>query len=143
MRIDRICYEQLYPTGVFANQRYRVEVLIEEGDYGVVSGHELLTREEAAQRAFKYAKQIVEDTFVALNPQIQCSDKEEKIVKTFGGITDADLNSAIGGLRNTKDMIIEDIGTCGDLKTLETYKYIAKSNTEIEQAYNEKLKSFQ
>ena len=32
MTISSISYEQLYPTGVYANQRYRAEAIVTEGE---------------------------------------------------------------------------------------------------------------
>lgn len=53
MKIDRICYEQLFPTGVYANQRLRAEVLLEKGDN--------------PQEAFELARDTVSKAFSALN----------------------------------------------------------------------------
>ena len=65
MKIDRICFEQLFPTGVYANQRLRAEATIEDGENPIVGYVEL--------------QAIVEASFTTLNPQIQWQHSESDI----------------------------------------------------------------
>ena len=56
MKIERIAYEQLYPTGVYANIRLRAEATI-------------LAHEDATE-CYKMLRDEVEKAFTAMNPQI-------------------------------------------------------------------------
>ena len=42
-----------------------------------------------------------------------------------------------------EERIIKDLGTCKELKVLETYSLLAKNNPKIQEAYNLKLKELQ
>ena len=131
MKIEKIAYEQLYPTGTFANQRYRVEILIEEDDCKLVG------QGEAIKNAFVLAKEQVEKTFIALNPQINWSEKDTWLAPRQEAhiITSQPTDKP----RDTVDNIIEDINSCKDLKTVDSYRLIAKTNERILEAYENKL----
>lgn len=45
--------------------------------------------------------------------------------------------------RSTVDALIADINSCTELKVLESYRLIAKSNAELLYAYDNKLKQLQ
>lgn len=60
MKIDKIAYEQLYPTGVYANQRYLAEATLEVGD-------------NITECYLKLAEEC-EKAFVAKNPQINWNE---------------------------------------------------------------------
>lgn len=114
MRIEKIAYEQLYPTGVYANQRYRAEASVEDGD--------------DMMDCFFKLKKTVEDAFTELNPQIEWSQP------MFHPPTQDETKP-----RNTQDQIIQDIKSCKEVKVLESYKLIAKSNPKIQEAYDEMM----
>jgi hypothetical protein len=38
--------------------------------------------------------------------------------------------------------IVRQIGTCREKKVLETYRFIAQSNPDIQTAYNKKMEEF-
>ncbi len=69
MKVDRICFEQLFPTGVYANQRLRMEILIEDKDIGYGD-----SEEGAIKKAFVKARDLVEKSFIELNPQIKWNE---------------------------------------------------------------------
>lgn len=119
MKIDRIAFEQLYPTGAYSNQRLRVEVVIEG--------------EDSVEEAFNHAKTLVNQTFEKLNPHITWNEdakpKEEPV------------NQRIA-------QIIEDINSCTEVEAesawgaqigLIAYKEAAESNPEIKAAYDLKM----
>ena len=117
MKIDRIAYEQLYPTGVYANQRYRAEATLEDGD------------DEIA--CYKRLQDIVEKTFIALNPQIQWSNP------MFHSPTQEEP---------TPDRIqafIDTINYCTNKTMVERFrKQVERENNErLTEAFNLKLKS--
>jgi len=117
MRVDRICYEQLFPTGVYANQRYRAEAEFQEGD--------------DFSECFKILKSAVEKTFAELNPQINWDEAKQEE-------PDSPEEQTIKG-------IINSINSSKTLKTLEYVKPTGDiaNNKKIMEAYNNKLKSFQ
>lgn len=45
--------------------------------------------------------------------------------------------------RTSEQEIIQDIGSCKDIKTLDVYRLIAKSNPDIKEAYDKKLLELQ
>jgi hypothetical protein len=61
MIVQRICFEQLYPTGEFANQRLRVEGTLMEG--------------ESITEAFNHAKAMVDAAFKTINPNVISSNQ--------------------------------------------------------------------
>jgi len=141
MRVDKICYEQLYPTGVYANQRYRVEIILEPMDLANPD----LPQSDVAKRAFQKAKEIVEKTFIALNPQINWNEENigMGLPLTSGqNGSQPTITQVEKPIRDTIDNIIEDINSCKELKVLESYKLIAKTNSRIQEAYTNKLNSF-
>lgn len=73
MKIDKIAFEQLFPTGVYANQRLRVEISLEKKDFDGDLGDE----PETIKEVFFYAKQLVNDAFEKMNPQITWSDPKQ------------------------------------------------------------------
>lgn len=60
MKIERISFEQLYPTGIYANQRYRAEASVEEG--------------EDLVECYKVLQSKTEAAFVAMNPHIKWNE---------------------------------------------------------------------
>lgn len=73
MKVDRIAFEQLYPTGVYANQRFRAEGTLQDGD-DIVECYRKLAAE-------------VDKAFSAMHPEIKWeepSQKEEPIDTRVG-----------------------------------------------------------
>ena len=126
MRIEKIAYEQLYPTGVYANQRYRVEA-------------EVLPTEDI-EECYKHLKGIVEKTFTALNPQINWNDGEALKENFYGSGLTSGKNGSQPTIRDTVDNIIEDINSCKDEIVLQSYRIIAKKDPRIQEAFDKKLK---
>ena len=62
MTIDKIIFEQLYPTGIYANQRYRIEASVSEG--------------EDLVECYKVLQRKTEEAFTALNPQIKWEEEK-------------------------------------------------------------------
>ena len=65
MKVDRICFEQLFPTGVYANQRLRAEATIDDF--------------EDMADCYKKLQQEVEKAFILLNPQIKWNELPTEI----------------------------------------------------------------
>jgi hypothetical protein len=119
MKIDRIAYEQLYPTGVYANQRFRAEASVDPDDNYNLSA------------CYQTLKDTVEKAFVALNPQIKWEEPKPDIV-----IQKDSKESAT-------ERMLTAINTCTEIKVLETFKLLVSKNPVFQEAYDNKLKSFQ
>jgi hypothetical protein len=117
MKFIKIAYEQLFPTGAYANQRYYAEMSVDDS--------------ESITEAFRVAKQRVEETFTALNPQITWQEPKPEVVP------EVQVEKQIS---NTEDAFIADIKSCKELKVLETYKLLAKKYQRVQEAYDEKFK---
>jgi cysteinyl-tRNA synthetase len=119
MKFIKIGYEQLFPTGVYANQRYYAEMSVDDS--------------ENITEAYRIAKQKVEETFAALNPQIKWEELQSEVPQ------EVQVERKIS---NTEDALIADINTCKDLKVLESYRLLANKNERVKAAYDEKAKQF-
>lgn len=113
MRAEKVIYMQTFPTGNFSNQKLGVEILLEPG--------------EGVEECFKSAKSAVEAAFKAMNPsptpsitdyntgeQVTQEIREDRVIGFFG----------------------DDILSCKDLKTLETYKLLVKGKPELQEIYD-------
>jgi len=136
MKLIQIEFEELFPTGVYANQRYRAIATIDE--------------RENITECYKALKDKIEDVFVQLNPQIQFSNPmfHHPTISDIE-VTDHPTNGNLLVIRektNPKEeaeqRMLEAINTCTELKVLETFKLLVKNNPVFQNAYNEKLKQF-
>ena len=158
MKVEKIKYEQLFPTGEFQNQRYAVEIKLEEGDFDFEgsNGSEHKWNNDAAHKAFLSAKLICEETFKKLNPhvgevqytnQINSDGSVTRGVFAYDGFT-RDNGSAVlidekGDPKASRIEIIErDIMSCKDKVVLESYRLIAKTDKRLEAAYVNKMGEF-
>lgn len=85
MKVDRIFYQELFPTGLYANQKIGVEGVIEEG--------------ETEKEALLKAKNIVQEFFKESNQGLW--DQRGTIVKDI-----VDLNSP-DYVKKPMDMIVK------------------------------------
>jgi hypothetical protein len=142
MKIDKIAYEQLFPTGVYANQRYRAEATIEKGD--------------DIQKCYVELQQCVNKVFNEMNPQINWSDR----LSDSAGLNNqfpmfhpsTGITSGLNGSQPTAlsppdkiDSFIATINYCTNKKFLENFKKRVdeEKSERLTEAYNNKLKSFQ
>ena len=119
MKISQISYSQsketMYGIGLKRWDKCAVEIQIEENDN--------------PENAFQMAKQLV-------NEQIEKSIAMDDECR---GVKVRDISPEESRLSATQS-IINDINTCKEVKVLESYRLIAKSNHEIQTAYDNKLK---
>lgn len=144
MTVEKIHYEELFPTGVYANQRLRVEVQLEKGvDYGFFTGEEpnkkFVYANEAAIKAFELAKTLVQQAFHAINPNFeemrgtvithsQSPAPEETIDKRIASIIE-DINACTA---------ISEINSRGVEVGLIAYAAMVKGNDVLGAAYDKK-----
>lgn len=127
----KIILHKLFPYAPYLNEYIGFEMDV-PGDADMIASVEVLR---------KLAEKSHRERYPNLYP-----NGDEEIIKTFGGITDENLNKALDQtrpLRDTHELIKEDILSCENLKSLESYKFIKNQTPELTEAYNNKLKSFQ
>jgi hypothetical protein len=118
MKIDRIAYEQLYPTGVYANQRLRAEATVD-------------WEKDDIMECYKTLQSAVEKAFVALNPQIKWEEK------------DTQKEIVIDTKEKQIQNFIEAINTCTSLKSVDIFRKLVEreNNEQLTQAFDKKFKS--
>lgn len=116
--VDKITFQQTFPTGNYANMKLGIEMSLVPGVDDV-------------QEAFEQAKKIVNDAFILLNPQITWNDQPTSTTS----IPDVKIEKTLG-------ITIEDINSCADKIVLESYRLLIKGKPELEKAYLSKLKEF-
>ncbi len=142
MKIEKIAYEQLFPTGVYANQRLRVEVILDEYDFTAkpvvnpnpphdITHLQLPNPEEVIQKAFAYAKQVVNDAFVKMNPQITWDEKPTQPIE----------NETIE--LTPEDGLIEIIDQCRTIQLLERQRKQVErmGSPRVTERFENKLKN--
>lgn len=141
MKIERIAFEQLYPTGAYSNQRLRVEIALQEEDFfmrvpvGDMSAVTSIPNpEEVIQNAFETAKKIVNDTFVKMNPHITWSEQKEV---SQPSVTENRIQTIINDLNACTS--IDEKNNRGVQTGLIAFEEAANQNEEIKKAYNTKM----
>lgn len=129
MKIDRIAYEQLYPTGVYANQRYRVEASIQEEGGDII-------------KCFAELKKTVEDAFVEMNPQIQWSQPMFHPPTEESSQKENSVQPKDERIQSFIEMVNSKYQTKKTLENLRA-KIEAENNPELTAAFESKLKSFE
>jgi len=137
MTIDKIHYEQLFPTGVYANQRLRVEISLDENDYGFVNGGmQIVSVEDATLKAFNLAKSLVEKAFIELNPQIKWD-----VTNPLQPIPETQIQKSNDQRRI--EVMIKDMEQVKTLEELSHFKFLAKTYPAFAEAYDKKEKELQ
>lgn len=123
MKIDRVSYQRLMPTGMYSNERIGIEAMLDEG--------------EKPEEAISQLKQMVEEFHKQSNPQFYQEGGEvgmayPEILAGREPITqDAKEKRVL--------LLIGDINSCKEVKVLESYRLIAKQIPEIQSAYEKKM----
>jgi ubiquinone biosynthesis protein COQ9 len=115
MRPTKIYYEQLFPTGAYSNQRYGVEITLDDTD--------------STDEAFAIASKMANDAFLKLNPQIKWSD----------GVID-EAPKEINLAHEKVEIAIDNATTLAELQQL---KNDCLASPNLIKSYGEKLKPFQ
>jgi len=131
MRVDKISYQKIFPTGMmYLNHKIGVEIQVEEKDDW--------------EECFQLAKRMVEKWNLESNPSYAAAMEYTKPTEITSGLNGSQptITQVEKPIRDTVDNIIDDINSCKELKVLESYKLIAKTNERIQEAYTNKLNSF-
>lgn len=128
MKIDRIHYEELFPTGIYANQRLRIEATVDENDN--------------TTECYQTLKTHVQQAFQALNPNL------EEMKGTHVVPVQEEVVSTKPILRSREDVIAAHLITIGECETLRNLEMFAnmvqrENDDRLYEAYNNKKKSLQ
>ncbi len=115
MPIEKVKYENLFPTVQYGNELFSMEGTVGEGE----------TIQSLYDSMFQMAKVQHERNYPFLSEPQSAEPTTLPIVKT----------ERIEGLS-----VVEQIGTVKELKVLEGYRLLVKNNPEWLLAYNNKLK---
>lgn len=130
MKIERISFQQLFPTGQFQNQKLGIEA--SPGD------------NEDPLQVFEKLKATVEAAFKAMNPEIKVP-----ISDFYEGFQPEMIPDIPAEAKTPKEQQIsstkEAISTCTSLKSLEIFKKLVDRENieELHEAYNKKKKEFE
>lgn len=125
MKIDRITYQKIFPTGMmYLNHKIGIEIQLDSDD--------------SPDEAFEVAKKTVEQWNLESNPGMATAMEYMKHEVPVLGTKQVEKDSK----ESATQRIIDQINQCPDIVVLESFKLIAKSNPEIQIAYDNKLKTF-
>ena len=147
MTVEKIHYEELFPTGVYANQRLRVEIALEHHDFTETTpmgvnqyvGDE--RRNDIVSEAYKTAKTLVQQAFHAINPNL------EEMRGTV--ITPADPKYTEEQVDKRVAILIQDINNCEVLDEVNGlgvqvgllgFAKMVSAHPELQKAYDNRLK---
>lgn len=122
MTVDRIVhyesYEYYYAPGLKRWKKDGVEINLQEGD----------DPKEAQRKAAEMVEGFQKENNPGLTVEINLDAIPTKKVEP--------QEARIG-------LLIQDIESCKDLKTLESYKFLVKGKPDFQKAYDSKLKELQ
>lgn len=118
MKISKVFYEKLFPTGSFLNERIGLEASLDPGDDPIV--------------ALEHLKDKVEFFHETSNPLLDTVAPDQHMPPIISEKPiPADQRIAV---------IIADIYSCKEFTVLESYRLMVKGNPELEAAYEEMRK---
>ena len=123
MKPTMISYQKLFPLGIYINERIGIEMQLDDGD--------------SPEVALAKAKEIVHKFHKDSNPEL--ADSQPSIPSPELPIAQVQKDSK----EEATQRMINEINACANKKTLETYRLIAKSSLELQQAFDNKLKTLQ
>lgn len=131
MTVEKIYFEELFPTGMYANQRLGIEISI--------------SPEDSILQAYKYAKAEVNESFKAINP--------EAIVKEAATGRLVSVDDALDGVIPVQQVVkfdiqaeventIAEIEKCTEIDGyggLLSFRLPAAQNAAVKAAYDLKM----
>ncbi len=125
MNFKTIKFEQLFPTGAYANQRLSVEMDIETPHPSTGESNW-----DAAIDAFRKAQDLVNTAFEKMNPHIEWSEPAISPLPEVHVRDERNLDPV--------NEIISGIRSSNELKVLESYKLIARTKPEFQAEYDKR-----
>lgn len=121
MKITKLYYQRTINTGAYENIKLGVEADINEG--------------EPAMQAMDSLKQFVDDWYKSFSQE----QYESWLAKPIGRPTPPPISDVqVDKQMNQEEQLIHGIGTCTDLKVLESYKLLTSKSYKVLAAYNDK-----
>lgn len=117
MKIEKINYQRAYVTGPFLQDKLGIEISIDQG-VG-----------ETPEGAYTLAKLIMDNWHKTNNPHLE-------------GTTITDVPEEIAIERSSHDArkaLMQDMRSCQEVKVLESYRLLAKSDPELQLVYDQKM----
>jgi hypothetical protein len=118
MTVDRISYQKVFPLGMYINERIGVEMQLD--------------KEDSPEYALSKAKEMVEGFHKESNPGL--------IVEIN---LDALQTKKVEPEETRIGLLIQDIESCKDIKTLESYKFLVKGKPDFLAAYHRRHRELQ
>lgn len=128
MTITSISYQKTYNLGNYSSERIGVEVSINEG--------------ENAMEALDTAKNLCQEFHEKNNPEPPQSTVVSIPLEEIASIQ-APKPDKKTAKEQQEQRLIDDINSCQEIKVLESYRLIAKTNENLQTAYDNKLKQLQ
>jgi hypothetical protein len=149
MTITKVKYEKLFPTGAYLNEKIGFEAEIvsvpaSSTPEDVIEWHNLgITpqRIESPLEVVESLRKLAEQSHKEKYPHLY-TESGSPVTFSEPEVPIIPKNNS-EAKQNTVDKMIADINSCKELKVLESYKLIAKSNPAFQEAYDNKLKEFQ
>lgn len=129
MKIEKINYQRAYVTGPFLQDKLGIEISIDQG------------LGETPEMAYSLAKEIMDNWHKQANPHLEgttITDVPGEPPRTL-----EIMNNRIANEEQRIEAIISDINSCTEIKVLESYRLMVKSNERLQNVYNLKMASLQ
>ena len=131
MKITTVKYGRTFALGNFASERIDLEASIDEGKESAIDAFNQL-REYAEQIHMKNHPHLYQQT----NPELYSSEQpknwfdndKQEVFELMDAIT-----------LSPKQKIISQIQQCSDITVLKSFELLAKNNTEIKTAYDNRF----
>ena len=128
MNITSVNYTKTYNLGSYQSEKIGVEISINEG--------------ENAMEALDTAKKLCQEFHEKNNPEPFVSGETIIQPALTEPIPEIKIDKKTAK-EQQEQKLIDDINSCTELKVLESYRLIAKSNEKLQTAYDNKLKQLQ
>ena len=128
MTITTVSYQKTYNLGNYSSERIGVEVSINEG--------------ENAMEALDTAKKLCQEFHEKNNPEPPQSSVVSVPFEEIAAIQPPKIDKKTAK-EQQEQKLIDDINSCTELKVLESYRLIAKSNKKLQTTYDYRLKLIQ
>ena len=122
MQISKVTYKKTYNLGNFSSERIGVEIEINAG--------------EDAKNALDVAKSLVEEYHKQSSAEYPMPHIEEIEIPIISKATKELLKD---NLQIREPTLEEQIMSCEEIKVLESYKFIAKKDPQLQLAYDKKM----
>jgi hypothetical protein len=132
MKVTSISFQKTIPTGPYMNEKLGVDIELSEGEH--------------PEEAFTHAKELIDKWHKDNNPHLYADKPESPFGNSYSSapfippLPEVQVEKPI---QDRTQALIADINSCKEIKVLESYKLIARSNPDLKAAYDLKYESLQ